>query len=93
MLYSTGIVGLALLLAMLTTGLVNTCTSVTPQSRVAGIMLAFGMGGLAVDGDQLMTKLDVHWLLIWLPIAMIAAQRLRLETAATTALPTTESDP
>lgn len=80
MLYSTGIIGFVLLAAMLTTALLSTYKLGTPSARVAGTMLAFGMGGLALDGDQLMTKLDVHWLLIWLPLAMIGAQQLSHET-------------
>jgi hypothetical protein len=80
MLYSTGIIGIMMLMALLTTALVSTYKLGTAEARVAGTMLAFGMGGLALDGDQLMTKLDVHWLLIWLPLALIGAQQLRHET-------------
>jgi hypothetical protein len=82
MLHSTGAVGLTMLLAILTTALTTTYRLATPQAKIAGTLLAFGMGALAVDGDQIMTKLDVHWLLIWLPLAMIAAQQLRSKTSS-----------
>jgi O-antigen ligase len=80
MLFSSGLIGLLMLLAVLGNALLSAFRR--PELRLAGVLLAYSMGPLALDGDQLVSKLDVHWLLIWLPLGLIAAGQVRADTAA-----------
>jgi O-antigen ligase len=70
-LYFGGLIGLALLLAM-----IGSCTRhliAAPASRVRNLAITLSIYGLTVgcfDGDNPLTKIDYLWWVVWLPVAL-----------------------
>lgn len=69
--YYGGVVGLLLLLALLVITYRHLLTRPHSELRdLALMMLTFGAVTLALDGDQLLEKVDYPWLVFWLPVAL-----------------------
>ena len=66
-----GLVGVVLLLA-----LISACFRELVQSRNAPLVVLalstflFAVSSLFIDGDLLLEKIDFHWLVFWLPVAL-----------------------
>lgn len=73
-LYYTGIVGLILWLAMHAVALVE-CWKHRSDTVfiVCGALLVYGLGAGLTEGGGILSRPKEHWLLTWIPLAMIAA--------------------
>lgn len=70
-LYYGGLVGLLLLIAML--GRTVWLIVLMPHGEIktlAAMLLSFGVIATLVDGNELLTKINYLWLLIWLPVGL-----------------------
>ena len=73
-----GLVGIALLLA-----LIGVCfrelirPAMTPLLVLALSTFLFAVSSLLIDGDRLLEKIDFHWLVFWLPVALCLAATTR----------------
>lgn len=69
--YYGGMIGLLLLIAML--GRAVWLIVLMPHGEIktlAAMLLAFGVTATLVDGDEVLTKVNYLWLLIWLPVGL-----------------------
>ena len=68
-LFYGGVVGLLLYLAVILKAAFSLAGGRQPETRLLGFMLlAFGLTATALDGNELVTKVNYLWLLVWLPV-------------------------
>lgn len=81
-LYYTGIVGLALWLAMHGLALFL-CWKHRSNALfiVCGALLVYGIGAGLTEGGGILPRPKEHWLVIWIPLALIAALSIRTRQA------------
>ncbi len=73
--YYGGAIGLVTYLAMIVRAILALQQNKASNLRLLGTMLlAFGLTATALDGDEIVTKVNYLWLLIWIPIGMAMAR-------------------
>ena len=69
--YYGGVLGLLTYLAMIAKSMFSLHQHKESSLRLLGAMLlAFGLTATALDGDEIVTKVNYLWLLIWLPVGI-----------------------
>lgn len=78
-LYYTGIIGLALWLAMHGLALAQ-CWKHRSNYLfiVCGALLAYGIGAGLTEGGGILSRPKEHWMVTWIPLALIAALSIRM---------------
>jgi hypothetical protein len=73
--YYGGAIGLVTYLAMIVRAMFALHQNKEPNLRLLGTMLlAFGLTATTLDGDEIVTKVNYLWLLIWIPVAIAMAR-------------------
>ena len=73
-----GLVGLLLLLGVLScAGFGLYRARRLPEARLGGALLATGMSAYLLDGWELIDKVSLSWLLLWMPVAIAMAVGVR----------------
>jgi len=73
--YYGGAIGLVTYLAVIVKSMLALKQNKEPDLRLLGAMLlAFGLTATMLDGDEIVTKVNYLWLLIWMPIAIAMAR-------------------
>ena len=73
--YYGGTIGLAIYLAMIVKSIFALNQNKESNLRLLGAMLlVFGLTATTLDGDEIVTKVNYLWLLIWTPIAIAMAR-------------------
>ena len=82
MLYYTGIIGLTLWLAMHGLALFQ-CWKHRSNYLfiVCGALLVYGIGAGLTEGGGILPRPKEHWLVTWIPLALIAALSIRTRQA------------
>ncbi len=84
-LYYTGIIGLIIWLAMHALALFQ-CWKHKGNFMfiVCGALLVYGIGGGLTEGGGILSRPKEHWLVTWIPLALIAALSIRTKQAQST---------
>ena len=73
--YYGGAIGLAIYLAMIVSSIFALNQNKESNLRLLGAMLlVFGMTATTLDGDEIVTKVDYLWLLVWIPLSLAMAR-------------------
>jgi O-antigen ligase len=81
-LYYTGIIGLALWLAMHGLALFQCWKNRSHYLFiVCGALLVYGIGAGLTEGGGILSRPKEHWLVTWIPLALIAALSIRMRQA------------
>jgi hypothetical protein len=73
--YYGGVLGLLTYLAMIVKSMSSLYRNKETGLRLLGAMLlAFGLTATALDGDEVVTKVNYLWLLIWVPVGIAMAR-------------------
>lgn len=73
--YYGGVIGLLSYLAMIVKSMFALQQNKALNLRLLGTMLLVsGLTATMLDGDEIVTKVDYHWLLIWIPVAIAMAR-------------------
>ncbi|HIG14540.1 MAG TPA: O-antigen ligase domain-containing protein [Gammaproteobacteria bacterium] len=74
-LYYGGVLGLLTYLAMILKSISSLHQNKESSLRLlSAMLLAFGLAATALDGDEIVTKVNYLWLLIWIPIGIAMAR-------------------